>query len=196
MDERGITEQAKIPFATREWFDHPQVRYYYQIIKQLAGVSVVNEKLKITPRDDWYYQLDIWEFVWFNVNYWEPETGVLYDEEITPERMDLLVDRMFRENENVCPDQLYQVALTFHIKMLNYRNAENKFDKFAFKSYRFIRNYYNSRIAKLDAQLGGRVYESLLSFNKYRFYNESARDAAKFEASFEKSHRSVLSPGF
>jgi hypothetical protein len=184
--ENNIGELSKIPSGTDQWFEHKDIRFYYGIIRQLAGVSTKNDVLRIKKRNDWYYQFDLWESLWFNVTYWRPIEGRLYDQEITPERMSIMLDRLLNINESVCSDDLYQVALTFHLKMLQLQNHRKTFNKHTSYSYRFIRNYFNSRMEFVDEELLRNVYETLFTFNNYRFYNESVIDADNLIKNYQR----------
>lgn len=186
MIKNGISELSKIPAGTDQWFENKDVRFYYEIIRQLAGVSIKNDVLRIKKRDDWYYQFDLWESLWFNVTYWRPIEGRLYDKEITPERMSVMLDRLININDDVCSDDLYRVALTFHIKMLQLQNHRKAFNKYTSYSYRFIRNYFNSRMEFVDEELLRNVYETLFTFNNYRFYNESVIDADNLIKNYQR----------
>ena len=165
-------------------YNYEQDRLYYGLVKEASGVTfeVHNgiKVMRITPRNDFYYQFDLLEFINYNVHYWKPKTDKLFDPEITEQGMRRLLSVFFSVNQRVCPDDVFQIANNYHLKHLHYADAFDRIRKETWRSYEFLENYYTKRFIYDDPTLSSDVINTLLYMNQYHFYNRPGRVALDF----------------
>lgn len=172
-------EEKTGPEYDDEWFLSPEVQAYYQIVKTTAGIRIYerngNSILSIKTRSDYFYEFDLWEFLWFNVTFWKPEENTLLDQDITPDQMESLIYQLKKVKKNLCRNSYQQLLLDYHLKYMKYEDAQNKHSKKGSHSYTFIYNYYMNRIKNTESEVSKNVEDLLLYFNKYAFFNHPYR---------------------
>ncbi len=191
IEKPGKPEQASGPKPfTNSWMLSDNGKVHYELIKNIAGVDFNmyrgEERMYINPRNDVFYQFDLYEFITFNVNIWNPSSNDLYDQEITPNNMHRLLKTLFEINRKLCPKQLYALAIHFHQKYLEFSLNETVTHR-TWYSYDFLRNYYLEKADLLSIKQTEEISELLLRFNEKDFFNRPYTDALKLKSLTERS---------
>jgi len=114
------------------------------------------------------------EFLQYNVSNWQVWDTLLYDDEVTIEVMSQQMARLLRKPGNVCPNQLYDLALEFHRKVMVDAIVRNQYSRQMVTSVRFVGDYYRLRADQLNTQQAMAVAKHLMFMNQYCFKNEAA----------------------
>jgi hypothetical protein len=150
-----------------------QSRYYYYLKKRLIeGNKEINAQVL---RKDAYYFTDLFDLLYPNLYGWNEYDSTFYDDEIDVEIMGNLVDRLLPTK--LCPDQKYQMALDFHLKVLHRATLASELTDQIEKSYQFVTSYYKKRASKIDGRTAYNVAAQLVFLNHLFYKNESAKAA-------------------
>lgn len=104
------------------------------------------------------YEFDLWTLVHYNVANWEPLANYFQDAEIQLEEMNKLVSLLKKINKRICPDQINQLYLDYHLKALHYLSiyfepGNHKQTEIAQQSLTFISRYYGRHASIVTPQL-------------------------------------------
>lgn len=153
-------------------------RYYYmlkdRITKQTGKVA------QMVERSDKLYMWDLYEFVWFNIEGWNVWDNKFFDPEIDEKSMNYYISKLFAIGaEKICGDDLYQLAIDFHLKVLQ-SSAEGVTQSYQFKkSYKYLTRYYMDRSKKLDGKTAYDISAQLVFLNNLFYRNEPIKAADK-----------------
>lgn len=153
-------------------------RYYFmlkdRITKQTGKVA------QMVERTDKLYMWDLYEFVWFNIEGWNVWDNKFFDPEIDEKSMNYYISKLFAIGAvKICGDDLYQLAINFHLKVLQ-SSAESKAQSYQFKkSYKYLTRYYLDRSKKLDGKTAYDISAQLVFLNNLFYRNEPIKAADK-----------------
>lgn len=153
-------------------------RYYYmlkdRITKQSGNVA------QMVERTDKLYMWDLYEFVWFNIEGWNVWDNKFFDPEIDEKSMNYYISKLFAIGaEKICGDDLYQLAINFHLKVLQ-SSAERAAQSYQFKkSYKYLTKYYLDRSKKLNGKTAYDISAQLVFLNNLFYRNEPIKAADK-----------------
>lgn len=153
-------------------------RYYFMLKDRITNQTP--QVTKMVERSDNLYMWDLYEFVWFNIEGWNVWDNKFFDPEIDEKSMNYYISKLFAIGaEKICGDDLYQVAINFHLKVLQ-SSAESAAQSYQFKkSYKYLTRYYLDRSKKLDGKTAYDISAQLVFLNSLFYRNEPIKAADK-----------------
>lgn len=150
-------------------------KLYYNFVKKNL---LINHYTAINPAiaaKDEYYYFDLYYLLYPNVMSWQVFDDQWFDKDITIEFIDRMIDHLL--TTKICPDNIYELALTFHLKVLQQASQATQLTPQIEKSYDFITSYYKTHSGKLTPALANRVAGQLLFMGHLFYHNENVQDA-------------------
>ncbi|MBX2957745.1 MAG: hypothetical protein KF846_16390 [Cyclobacteriaceae bacterium] len=104
------------------------------------------------------YEFDLLTLVHYNVTNWEPLENHFQDAEVQLEEMNKLVSLLKKINKRICPDQINQLYLDYHLKALQYLSlyfepGNSRQTEIAQQSMTFISRYYSRHAGIITPRL-------------------------------------------
>lgn len=152
--------------------------YYFMIKDRIINNSV--KAAQMIERSDNLYIWDLYEFVWFNIEGWNVWDNKYFDQEIDERSMNYHLDKLFAiGSKKICADDLYQLAIDFHLKVLQ-SSAEKHTQSAQFKkSYKYLTRYYLNRSKNIDGKTAYDISAQLVFLNNLFYRNEPIKVADK-----------------
>ncbi|HHL52265.1 MAG TPA: hypothetical protein ENJ39_02730, partial [Flammeovirgaceae bacterium] len=150
-------------------------KLYYNFVKKNL---LINHYTAINPAiaaKDEYYYFDLYYLLFPNVMGWQVFDDKRFDEDITIAFIDRMIDHLL--TTKICPDNIYELALTFHLKVLQQATRATRMTPQIRKSYDFIASYYKTHAGQLTPALANRVAGQLLFLGHLFYRNENVQDA-------------------
>ena len=175
-----LEEKEKDTTLYERWWENPAMNSYYFFLKKM----IVNDDPEISKlvasRTDRMMHWDLFEFLWFNINGWDPTRSSLYDSEVSPDMAGAYLRKLWSMNTNICPDDLYSLRLQYELKRLKAAFKNQRMNKRDQDAYLFIHNYYKSRRSITPAHIAVAVGKTMVALNFFEFYNGKAKDAYRY----------------
>lgn len=104
------------------------------------------------------YEFDVFTLAQYNVERWEPTENFFQDQEVQLEEMNKLIGLLKRINKRICPNQVNQLYLDYHLKALHYLSiyyepGNHKQTEIAQQSMLFIARYYSRHAGLITPRL-------------------------------------------
>jgi hypothetical protein len=104
------------------------------------------------------YEFDVFTLAQYNVERWEPKENFFQDQEVQLEEMNKLIGLLKRINKRICPRQINQLYLDYHLKSLHYLSiyyepGNHKHTEIAQQSMLFIARYYSRHASLVTPRL-------------------------------------------
>ncbi|MDA0194891.1 MAG: hypothetical protein O2887_07195 [Bacteroidetes bacterium] len=154
----------------------PPGSFYYNFLKNivLSGDERTKEYLQ---RSDHVYEFDLLEFLYLNISNWQAWDQKLFDEDITPEIMSLFLTDLMSMKNMICPNQLYSIAIDYHLKVLHHSLAAGEQNKLTNESLRFLSEYYQEHSDNMNDRLALAIAKQFMALTPLYFKNEPAIEA-------------------
>ncbi len=150
-------------------------KLYYNFVKKnllIKHYTAINPA--IAAKDEYYY-FDLYYLLYPNVMGWRVFDDKWFDKDITIAFIDRMIDHLL--TTKICPDNIYELALTFHLKVLQQATQATRLTPQIRKSYDFIASYYKTHAGQLTPVLASRVAGQLLFMGHLFYRNENVQDA-------------------
>lgn len=148
-------------------------RYYYMLKKLILD----RKKLDVVWRTDWMEEFDLYEFLHYNIYYWDPKSGYFFDKEIGVKEMALHISKLISSNKRLCTHQVYGLAIAFHTKVLQEACHQQQKTEQLKESLTFIERFFLQHADELDGAQATSIVQQLLLANSYNLRNEQGRFA-------------------
>lgn len=104
------------------------------------------------------YEFDVYTLAQYNVERWNPDQNFFQDREVQLEEMNKLITLLKRINKRICPNQINQLYLDYHLKALHYLSiyyepGNHKHTEIAQQSMLFIARYYSRHAGMITPRL-------------------------------------------
>lgn len=116
------------------------------------------------------YEFDVFTLAQYNVERWKPTENFFQDHEVKLEEMNKLIGLLKRINKRICPYQINQLYLDYHLKALHYLSiyyepGNHKQTEIAQQSMLFIARYYSRHAGRITPRLSLYLLRQFNSFH-------------------------------
>lgn len=161
------------------FYSGPQSDYYHFL--KILFVDNNESVRQLVSQSDQLIEFDLFRFVSYQVNTFDPLTSYWLDEDIPIEKISSLLRKLLREPGRLCPVMLENTALAFHLKTLyflqRYYDPANPYHMALSRdALAYISNYYRRRSSIVTPALAAVIQEQLNLF----YWQPGAKDIRQY----------------